>query len=104
AKPAAGTLSEEDASQAKVRREEVLPLAYEILEVSIGYLVHVSESEESMDCGLFDATGLLKIQESLQATFTAILDYLRDLQVSNVICLLPWPSRDPCIQLEQCLI
>ncbi|KAG0260432.1 hypothetical protein BG011_001903 [Mortierella polycephala] len=83
AKPAAATLSEEDASQAKVRREEVLPLAYEILEVSIGYLVHVSESEESMDCGLFDATGLLKIQESLQATFTAILDYLRDLQSSK---------------------
>ncbi|KAF9187817.1 hypothetical protein BGZ50_001742 [Haplosporangium sp. Z 11] len=82
-KPAAATLSEEDASQAKVRREEVLPLAYEILEVSIGYLVHVSESEESMDYELFDATGLLKIQESLQATFAAILDYLKDLQSSK---------------------
>lgn len=67
--------------QAKIRKEQVLPLAYEILEVTIGYLVHVSESEDEMENGLFDATGLLKVQESLQATFAAILDYLKDLQV-----------------------
>ncbi|KAG0342184.1 hypothetical protein BG004_005721 [Podila humilis] len=66
-----------------VRKEQVLPLAYETLEVTIGYLVHVSESEEEMDQGLFNATGLLKIQESLQATFAAILDYLKDLQTSS---------------------
>lgn len=73
--------SEKTQAQAKIRKEQVLPLAYEILEVTIGYLVHVSESEDEMENGLFDATGLLKVQESLQATFAAILDYLRDLQV-----------------------
>ncbi|KAF9320688.1 hypothetical protein BG003_005139 [Podila horticola] len=75
--------SEKTQAQAKIRKEQVLPLAYEILEVTIGYLVHVSESEDEMENGLFDATGLLKVQESLQATFAAILDYLRDLQVSS---------------------
>ncbi|KAI9241746.1 MAG: Neurochondrin-domain-containing protein [Podila humilis] len=70
-------------AQAKIRKEQVLPLAYEILEVTIGYLVHVSESEDEMENGLFDATGLLKVQESLQATFAAILDYLKDLQASS---------------------
>ncbi|KAG0205569.1 hypothetical protein BGX28_002821 [Mortierella sp. GBA30] len=69
--------------QAKVRKEQVLPLAFEILEVSIGYLIHVSESEDSMDNGLFDAMGLLKVQESLQATFASVLDYLKDLQSSK---------------------
>jgi len=67
-------------STTKVRREQVLPFAYEILEVSIGYLVQISESD-GPEYGVFDATGLLKIQESLQSTFAAILDYLRDLQV-----------------------
>lgn len=75
-------------AQAKIRKEQVLPLAYEILEVTIGYLVHVSESEDEMENGLFDATGLLKVQESLQATFAAILDYLKDLQVRVIQNLL----------------
>lgn len=75
-------------AQAKIRKEQVLPLAYEILEVTIGYLVHVSESEDEMENGLFDATGLLKVQESLQATFAAILDYLKDLQVRVIQKLL----------------
>lgn len=75
------TESQQTQAQAKVRKEQVLPLVYEILEVTIGYLVHVSESEDEMVNGLFDATGLLKVQESLQATFAAILDYLKDLQV-----------------------
>ncbi|KAF9284253.1 hypothetical protein BGZ68_004820 [Mortierella alpina] len=69
--------------QSKVRKEQVLPLTYEILEVSIGYLVHLSESEDLMENGLFDAMGLLKLQESLQATFASVLDYLRDLQSSK---------------------
>jgi len=68
--------------QSKVRKEQVLPLTYEILEVSIGYLVHLSESED-MENGLFDAMGLLKLQESLQATFSSVLDYLKDLQSSK---------------------
>ncbi|KAF9417664.1 hypothetical protein BGZ94_009909, partial [Podila epigama] len=71
---------QKDLAQAKIRKEQVLPLAYEILEVTIGYLVHVSESDDAMVNGLFDAMGILKVQESLQATFTAILDYLKDLQ------------------------
>ncbi|KAF9356461.1 hypothetical protein BGX26_005235 [Mortierella sp. AD094] len=74
--------TEDEANQEKTRKEQVLPLTYEILEVSIGYLVHVSESEDSLDNGLFDATGLLKVQESLQGAFAAILDYLKDLQSS----------------------
>ncbi|KAF9953344.1 hypothetical protein BGZ72_005482 [Mortierella alpina] len=69
--------------QSKVRKEQVLPLTYEILEVSIGYLVHLSESEDLMENGLFDAMGLLKVQESLQATFASVLDYLKDLQSSK---------------------
>ncbi|KAF9558164.1 hypothetical protein EC968_007222 [Mortierella alpina] len=69
--------------QSKVRKEQVLPLTYEILEVSIGYLVHLSESEDLMENGLFDAMGLLKLQESLQATFASVLDYLKDLQSSK---------------------
>ncbi|KAG0092739.1 hypothetical protein BGZ93_001535 [Podila epicladia] len=77
------TESQKTQAQAKIRKEQVLPLAYEILEVTIGYLVHVSESEDEMENGLFDATGLLKVQESLQATFAAILDYLKDLQASS---------------------
>ncbi|KAF9197141.1 hypothetical protein BGZ49_002587 [Haplosporangium sp. Z 27] len=72
--------TEDEANQEKTRKEQVLPLTFEILEVSIGYLVHVSEGEDSLDNGLFDATGLLKVQESLQGAFTAILDYLKDLQ------------------------
>ncbi|KAF8981306.1 hypothetical protein BGZ46_002981 [Entomortierella lignicola] len=74
--------TEDEANQEKIRKEQVLPLTFEILEVSIGYLVHVSEGEDSLDNGLFDATGLLKVQESLQGAFTAILDYLKDLQSS----------------------
>ncbi|KAF9966800.1 hypothetical protein BGZ70_001214 [Mortierella alpina] len=79
------TPAEKDAEaeqQSKVRKEQVLPLTYEILEVSIGYLVHLSESED-MENGLFDAMGLLKVQESLQATFVSVLDYLKDLQSSK---------------------
>ncbi|KAF9434355.1 hypothetical protein BGZ76_008148 [Entomortierella beljakovae] len=72
----------EEIKQEKTRKEHVLPLSYEILEVSIGYLVNVAESEESLDDGLFDATGLLKVQESLQGAFSAILDYLKDLQTN----------------------
>ncbi|KAG0306028.1 hypothetical protein BGZ98_003091 [Dissophora globulifera] len=75
-------VTEDEAKQTTVRREQVLPLVYEILEVTIGYLVHVSESEESLEKGLFDATGVLKIQESLEGAFSAILDYLKDLQES----------------------
>lgn len=69
--------------QAKIRKEQVLPLVYEILEVSIGYLVLVSEDDELLERGLFDATALLKVQESLQAAFSAVLDYLLDLQTSK---------------------
>lgn len=69
--------------QAKIRKEQVLPLVYEILEVSIGYLVLVSEDDELLERGLFDATALLKVQESLQAAFSAVLDYLLDLQVTK---------------------
>ncbi|KAG0314406.1 hypothetical protein BGZ99_008154 [Dissophora globulifera] len=76
-------VTEDEAKQTTVRREQVLPLAYEILEVAIGYLVRVSESEESLEKGLFDATGVLKIQESLEGAFSAILDYLKDLQESG---------------------
>ncbi|KAF8939149.1 hypothetical protein BGZ58_010499 [Dissophora ornata] len=75
--------TEDEAKQATVRKEQILPLTYEILEVSIGYLVRVSESEDSLEKGLFDATGVLKIQESLQGAFAAILDYLKDLQASS---------------------
>ncbi|KAF9141203.1 hypothetical protein BGX30_005262 [Mortierella sp. GBA39] len=73
----------DEARQAKVRKEQVLPLVYEILEVSIGYLVLVSEDDELLERGLFDATALLKVQESLQAAFSAVLDYLLDLQTSK---------------------
>ncbi|KAK5798846.1 Neurochondrin-domain-containing protein [Linnemannia elongata] len=80
----AATTKEGDvARQAKVRKEQVLPLVYEILEVSIGYLVLVSEDDELLKRGLFDATALLKVQESLQAAFSAVLDYLLDLQTSK---------------------
>ncbi|KAG9325433.1 hypothetical protein KVV02_004746 [Mortierella alpina] len=79
--PAANDMDAEQ--QSKVRKEQVLPLTYEILEVSIGYLVHLSESEDLMENGLFDAMGLLKLQESLQATFASVLDYLKDLQSSK---------------------
>ncbi|KAK3838255.1 MAG: Neurochondrin-domain-containing protein [Linnemannia gamsii] len=72
-----------DARQAKIRKEQVLPLVYEILEVSIGYLVLVSEDDELLERGLFDATALLKVQESLQAAFSAVLDYILDLQSSK---------------------
>ncbi|KAG0050718.1 hypothetical protein BGZ83_004502 [Gryganskiella cystojenkinii] len=71
-----------NSSTTNIRREQVLPFAYEILEVSIGYLVRISESD-GPEYGLFDATGLLKIQESLQSTFAAILDYLRDLHTGT---------------------
>lgn len=81
----AATTKEGDvARQAKVRKEQVLPLVYEILEVSIGYLVLVSEDDELLKRGLFDATALLKVQESLQAAFSAVLDYLLDLQVTKL--------------------
>ncbi|KAG9064152.1 hypothetical protein KI688_003338 [Linnemannia hyalina] len=81
---AATTKKEDDeVRQAKVRKEQVLPLVYEILEVSIGYLVLVSEDDELLERGLFDATALLKVQESLQAAFSAVLDYLLDLQTSK---------------------
>ncbi|KAG0307089.1 hypothetical protein BGZ97_000513, partial [Linnemannia gamsii] len=73
----------DEARQANIRKEQVLPLVYEILEVSIGYLVLVSEDDELLERGLFDATALLKIQESLQAAFSAVLDYLLDLQMSK---------------------
>ncbi|KAF8944915.1 hypothetical protein BGZ47_003530 [Haplosporangium gracile] len=73
----------DEARQAKIRKEQVLPLVYEILEVSIGYLVLVSENDELLEHGLFDATALLKVQESLQAAFSAVLDYLLDLQTSK---------------------
>ncbi|KAF9932839.1 hypothetical protein FBU30_007170 [Linnemannia zychae] len=73
----------DEARQFKVRKEQVLPLVYEILEVSIGYLVMVSEDEQLLEHGLFDATALLKVQESLQGAFSAILDYLLDLQSSK---------------------
>ncbi|OAQ33052.1 hypothetical protein K457DRAFT_153096 [Linnemannia elongata AG-77] len=80
----AATTKEGDvARQAKVRKEQVLPLVYEILEVSIGYLVLVSEDDELLKRGLFDATALLKVQESLQAAFSAVLDYLLDLQTNK---------------------
>ena len=74
-------MTADEAKQTTVRKEQVLPLVYEILEVVIGYLVRVSDSEDSLENGLFDATGLLKIQESLQGAFAAVLDYLKDLQV-----------------------
>lgn len=81
---AATTKKEGDETrQAKIRKEQVLPLVYEILEVSIGYLVLVSEDDELLERGLFDATALLKVQESLQAAFSAVLDYLLDLQVTK---------------------
>ncbi|KAF9085586.1 hypothetical protein BGX23_009533 [Mortierella sp. AD031] len=73
----------DEVRQTKVRKEQVLPLVYEILEVSIGYLVLVSEDDELLERGLFDATALLKVQESLQAAFSAVLDYLLDLQSSK---------------------
>ncbi|KAF9115312.1 hypothetical protein BGX27_008314 [Mortierella sp. AM989] len=73
--------TEDEMNQEKIRKEQVLPLAYEILEVSIGYLIRVSESEDSLENELFDATGLLKVQESLQGAFAAVLDYIKDLQV-----------------------
>ncbi|KAG0282629.1 hypothetical protein BGZ96_000293 [Linnemannia gamsii] len=73
----------DDARQANIRKEQVLPLVYEILEVSIGYLVLVSEDDELLERGLFDAMALLKVQESLQAAFSAVLDYLLDLQTSK---------------------
>lgn len=74
----------DEAKQTTIRKEQVLPLAYEILEVAIGHLVRVSESEDSLKNGLFDATGLLKVQESLQGAFAAILDYIKDLQVQDL--------------------
>lgn len=73
----------DEARQANIRKEQVLPLVYEILEVSIGYLILVSEDDELLERGLFDATALLKVQESLQAAFSAVLDYLLDLQVKH---------------------
>ncbi|KAF9163733.1 hypothetical protein DFQ26_002216 [Actinomortierella ambigua] len=69
---------ETDRSLEKTREEKVLPLAYGILETTIAYLIQVADTE---DFGLFDATAILKLQEALQATFIAILDYLRDVQV-----------------------
>ncbi|KAK3807817.1 MAG: Neurochondrin-domain-containing protein [Benniella sp.] len=76
-------VTEDEAKQTTIRKEQVLPLVYEILEVVIGYLVRVSDNEDSLENGLFDATGLLKIQESLQGAFAAVLDYLKDLQSSD---------------------
>lgn len=73
----------DEAKQTTIRKEQVLPFVYEILEVVIGYLVRVSESEDSFENGLFDATGLLKIQDSLQGAFAAILDHIKDMQSSS---------------------
>ncbi|KAG0241745.1 hypothetical protein BGW41_005399 [Actinomortierella wolfii] len=73
------TKDDADRELAKTRKEKVLPLAYEILETAIAYLIQVAENEIE-DSGLFDATALLKLQEALQSTFAAILDYLRDVQ------------------------
>ncbi|KAF9973040.1 hypothetical protein BGZ73_003750 [Actinomortierella ambigua] len=81
-KPQSSKATEKDEanrSQDKKRKEKVLPLAYGILEAAIAYLIQVADSE-SGDFGLFDATAILKLQETLQATFAAILDYLRDVQ------------------------
>ncbi|KAG0004514.1 hypothetical protein BGZ65_000210 [Modicella reniformis] len=76
-------VTEDEAKQTTIRKEQVLPLSYEILEVAIGYLIRVSESEGSLENELFDATGLLKVQESLQGAFVAILDHIKDLQSSS---------------------
>ncbi|KAF9586554.1 hypothetical protein BGW38_002311 [Lunasporangiospora selenospora] len=82
AQPAAQDSADSSIQAKKVRMEQVLPLAYEILEVTIGYLVNIVENEGSVDQGLFNATGLLKLQESLGGAFAAIVDYLKDLQFS----------------------
>ncbi|KAF9916098.1 hypothetical protein BX616_004631 [Lobosporangium transversale] len=77
--------SEEEIKQAKIRKEQVLPVTYEILEVSIHYLVRMETEPELGGLRgrpLFDATTLLKFQDTLVGAYSAILDYLKDLQQS----------------------
>ncbi|KAG0362574.1 hypothetical protein BGZ54_008578 [Gamsiella multidivaricata] len=81
--PKPKTTNPKEKKERNIRMEFLFPLALEVLEQTVSYLVSISEDFEEVDKGVFDASGVLKVQEMLQPTFTAILDYVLDLQTSK---------------------
>ncbi|KAI1315553.1 hypothetical protein EDD11_000626 [Mortierella claussenii] len=75
--------SEDEIKQIRIRKEHVLPCAFHILDVTIGYLVRLDMGVEgSVKDALFNATGLLRLQVALSDAFSSVLDYVKDLQES----------------------
>lgn len=65
------------------REEAMLPVCYEILEMTIHVLSEEEKEEDRHEKGVtFDTEMLLRMQEALMETFKAILGYLKDIQVT----------------------